>query len=200
MPTALKLGLLLTLPITILGCASWNYDRIQLREPLPDLDSQFPRDEARKTSLGVAHLRNPNSPQAAAVVILVTLEKRVAAKFHAAQHQRDWGFSVERGYELAGQIDLELLAAKNPGPLAALRTIARQLAAYQGDPAAEHAHQLVAAGLVRIIQRWPDIENLGPTSDQVNALATLAPGGGRAALTMDLDGTFHISYRQGIAP
>jgi hypothetical protein len=200
-----KLALASTLVLVPLllttGCADWSYRQIQLGQSPQDYARILPAGTSRRTALGLCHLSNDHFGRTDAIVVLLTSDRQVAAKLWARHYERNWGFNkVTRGFRLVGELDPELYDVEGTGPLDSLRAIASELTDYRGEKLALEAHAWVAAGLVRFLQRWPPVADMGVTSQRLSELFERVPGGGGAHLEVDEHGIYHFEYRQGRTP
>ncbi len=179
------------------GCADWSYRQIQLGQSSEDYERVLPAETSRRTALGLCHLSRDAFGRTEAFVVLLTSDRRVAGKLRARHCERNWGFKVERGFQLEGELDPELYGVPSAGPLDTLRAIAADLTDYRGERLALDAHAWVAAGLVRLMQRWPGVEEVGVASQRLSELFELVPGGGVARIEVDEQGVYRLEYKQG---
>jgi len=179
------------------GCADWSYRQIRLGQSSEDYARVLPAETSRRTALGLCHLSSDPFGRTDAFVALLTSDRRVAGKLRARYYERDWGFKVDRGYWLEGELDPELYGVQSTGPLDTLRAIAADLTDYRGEKLALDAHAWVAAGLLRLMQRWPGVEDVGVSSQRLSELFELVPGGGAARIEVDTQGVYRLEYKQG---
>ena len=190
--------LLALVALLLAGCATWSYERIQLGQSPKDYARVLPAETSRKTALGLCHLSQDKLGHTDALVVLLTSDRRVAAKLWARYLERDsWLGSAQRGFRLVGELDPELYGVAGSGPLDTLRAIAAELTDYQGEKLALDAHAWVAAGLIRLMQRWPEVRDVGVSSQRLDGLFDRVPGGGTARLEIDDRGIYHLEYEQG---
>ena len=190
--------LLAPVALLLAGCANWSYEQIQLGQSPEDYARVLPAGTSRKTALGLCHLSRGRLGHTDALVVLLTSDRRVAAKLWARHSESDWRLGrAECGFRLVGELDPELYAVTGSGPLDTLRAIAGQLTDYQGEKLARDAHAWVAAGLVRLLHRWPEVRDVGVSSQRLDELLELVPGGGTARLEVDARGIYHLEYDQG---
>lgn len=179
------------------GCADATYDRISLGMERDAFESAFPRTGSRRTDLGVSHIARDAFGRTDAFVVLQTQDRRAAAKMQATLFERDAVWQRERGYRLRGAVDPRLAGLREVGPIDILRVMADDLTAYQGERRACEAHELVAAGLVRLIQRWPHMGDEGPALPRLSEALVRVPAGGAARMRVDADGVYHFAYEEG---
>jgi hypothetical protein len=190
---------LLAAPVLLLltGCTDWAYRQIQLGQSAEEYERVLPAETSRRTAVGLCHLSSDRFGRTDAFVVLLTGDRRVAGKLRARHYERDWGLKVDRGFWLEGELDPELYGVQSAGPLDTLRAIAGDLTDYRGEKLALDAHAWVAAGLVRLMQRWPGVEDVGVSSQRLSELFELVPGGGAARLEVNERGIYRLEYKQG---
>jgi len=191
---ALLIGAALVLP-ALCGCASWTYSQLRLGQRPQDYE-RLPADRARRTSTGVCAYQQNALGDSEAIVVLLTSDRRIAGKLRATRVKARWGQAFD-AYALTGELDRELYDAQETGPLDTLRALAGELADYSGERLAAQAHELAAAGLIRLVQRWPHALDLGVREARAAELLELAAGGGEAGLSVGVDGVFRFWYRVG---
>ena len=195
--TPTRVGICLAI-LTLSGCADWSYQRIQLGQSPEDYARVLPMETSRRTALGLCHLSKNALGRTDALVVLLTSDRRVAAKLRARHFEHKWGVNrTERGYWLVGELNPELYGVAGSGPLDTLRAIAGELTVYRGEKLALDAHAWVAAGLVRLVQRWPGVNDVGVSSQRLSELVERVPGGGTARIEIDDRGIYHLEYKQG---
>jgi hypothetical protein len=191
-------ALLMPLALLLSGCASWSYEQIQLGQSPKDYERVLPVETSRKTALGLCHLGQGRRGYTDALVVLLTDDRRVAGKLWA--RKSGGGRRLGRGaggFRLVGELDPGLCGVAGSGPLDTLRAIAAELTDYRGEKLAQDAHGWVAAGLVRLMQRWPGVRDVGVSSQWLDGLLERVPGGGTARLEIDERGIYHLEYEQG---
>jgi hypothetical protein len=179
------------------GCAQWSYSQIELGQEPQDYERAFPAESARRTHLGLCSLCEDAFGRTDAVVVLLTHDRRVAGKIHATRFLRDYGLKTDEGFLLQGELDPRLAELQATGPIDTLRVIATDLAEYQGEKLAMEAHAWVAGGLVRLIQCWPHVNEVGIAAARLTELFELVPGGGAARIAVDPAGIYQFEYRKG---
>lgn len=186
-----------TVALLLCGCADWSYRQIQLGQTPDDYARVLPAETSRRTALGLCHLNERRLGRSDAVVVLLTNDRRVAAKIRARHQERKWGLGrTGPSFWLQGELDPELYEVQATGALDALRAIASELTDYRGEKLACDAHAWVAAGLVRLIQRWPQVQDVGVSSQRLRELLERVPGGGDARIEIDQRGTYRFEYKQ----
>ena len=157
----------------------------------------LPAEGSRRTDLGLCYLGSDLFGRTDALVILLTHDRRVAGKLHATHYRRSYGFKTETGFRLRGELDPEACGLSATGPIDTLRAICDALVSYQGEKIATEAHAWGAAGLIRLIQRWPHVSELGSQTESLSETLSLVPGGGVARLGMNERGIHEFEYLQG---
>lgn len=179
------------------GCADWSYRRIQLGQQLGEYQRAFPEARSRRTDSTLCCLEQDVTGRTDAVVVLLTRDRQVSGKLHATHFERNYGFRVETGYLLRGELDPELTQLRATGPVDTLRAIADELTSSTGDKLVKEAHGWVAAGIVRLVQRWPHVGDQGPAFPRLTDMLERVPGGGTARITVNERGAYVLEYRQG---
>ncbi len=179
--------------VGLTGCGGietdWSYRNIALGQPPAQYLDKLPAETSRRTALGLCSFTSKGG-QARAVVVLVTPDRRVAAKLRATLGGR-WPAG---GYRLEGELDPRLLDTAGAGPLDTLRVLIAELTGYRGERLALDAHGLVAAGLLRMVERWPQVAPAGRRSEVLRHWLERVPAGGRAELGLTPGGVFTFGY------
>lgn len=181
--------------LALTGCADLTYTRLHLRAAPTDYANVLPAETSRRTNLGLCHYAQDMTGRSDAIVVLLASDRRIAGKLRATRVERNWGLKTQQTFELIGELDPELSEGRAAGPIDTLRAIARDLQEYRGEKLATDAHRLVVAGLVRLMQRWPRVEDVGVASTALPELFESAPGGGVAEIAVDEKGVYHFRYR-----
>lgn len=181
------------------GCADMEYDRLKIGQSVSEYERVLPESISRTTSLGRCCLRS-DAQRTDATVALVSDDRRLYGKLQATSIDRNWLLGRERGFRLRGEIDVRLARMRGAGPIDALRAIAGDLTGYRGERVAMDAHAWVAAGIVRVLQRWPNVSDVGVDPGQLAELLERVPAGGRTDYTVDERGVLIFEYRHGSAP
>jgi len=192
------IGLLAAAVLALSGCSAMSYNAIELGQGPREYDRILPDDTSRTTALGLCHLSKQLNGQTNAIVVFLTPDRRVAGKLYAKHIDRNWGFVRRSGYTLVGELDLEAYDVGQTGAIDTLRAMTSELTQVRGEPIVMDAHAWVAAGLVRLLQRWPAVEDFGVPSERLSELLELVPGGGAARISVTEDGVFLVEYRQGV--
>lgn len=166
------LGALLPVLLASNGCTSgWGYDPIRLGMSADACARALPTGAFRRTTLGWARFERAANAAQRATVILLAPDGRVAAKFTARAKP------AANAYVLDGQFsppDLALGEARVPD---ALHALLAELLDYEDAEWTRRAHHLVAAGLVRMLERLPGAH---ATAWELSAVADSLPAVPRA--------------------
>ncbi|MEW6252052.1 MAG: hypothetical protein AB1716_15540 [Planctomycetota bacterium] len=182
------------------GCADLNYERVRLGQEQREYKSALPEDKVRRTTAGLCYLEETPVGRTDAIVVLLTRDRRVAGKLHAAHLERDLGLGRELGYRLHAELDPRLLDTAGAGAVDTLRVVADELTSSGDDTFTRTAHAWVAAGIIRILQQWPHSGDEGPAVTRVADALERVPAGGAARIGVDVRGVYVIEYTQGRAP
>ena len=186
---------LLTMMLT--GCTDWSYRQIQIGQDQRTVDRVLPAGGSRRTDLGLCYLGRDSFGRTDALLILLTRDRQVFGKIHATHFRRNYGFKTEVGYRLRGELDPRLAGLSATGPIDTLRAISDDLIGYQGEKVAMDAHAWVASGLIRLMQRWPHVSDVGLRTEDVAETLELVPSGGTARISVNEAGIYEFEYRQG---
>jgi len=206
-PTTLRRGdrpvILGLCPIALLvtmlaGCSQMSYDRVQLGTTVDRPSRLFTESQSRRTALGVAYLDTDMLGKVTAAVVLLSPEQRVAAKFYAVYDPQSLNPASSATYTLHGELDPDLTALRNAGPLDTLRVIADELTDSGDEQRVRDAHAWIAAGLVRLVQQWPHATDPGPAAPRITETLARIPAGGTADLSTAPDGKLTVSYTREI--
>ncbi len=179
------------------GCAQWSYDRVRLGQEHGQYARAFPEGGVHRTENALSYLAQDRLGRTDAVVLLLTRDRRVAGKLHAMHFERNYGFKVETGYALCGEVDPELAGVEAAGPIDALRAIADELTGPEGDTVARQTQAWVAAGLVRMVQHWPHVGDEGPAFPRLADTLERVAGGGVTQITVNERGVYMLEYTVG---
>lgn len=177
------------------GCASWHYGRLKLGQAPNEYERVLPAEKVRRTERGLAFLSRDWTGRIDAIVVIVAENRRVAARVHASYGEQRYGFTTRVAYRLRGEIDPKLYETQDAGPTDVLKLLLSQLAAYKGDKLAVESHAWIAAGLTRLLQRFPNV------ADQIAEPATMlgvserVRGGGVGTVSADADGVLRFEYK-----
>jgi hypothetical protein len=119
-----------------------------------------------------------------AIVVLLTRDRRVAGKLHATRTESGLALTTEVRYVLEAELDPNVAQLYGTGPIAQPVT----------DPLVREAQGWVAAGIIRIVQRWPHARD--PAEVQLADMLERVPAGGEATITARPDGALAIRYSQ----
>lgn len=180
----------------IAGCAQFNYDRVQLGQTQREYQRAFPEEGSRRTAAGICYRERGMLGRTDAAVVLLTADRRVSGKLYATHTERNTWSGTQTSYRLVGELDPTLAALGGAGPVDTLRAVADELTLTEADQFAQETQAWVAAGLVRLIQRWPHIGDEGPAYTRLTETLERVPGGGAAKLTIDPRGVYILEYSQ----
>jgi hypothetical protein len=186
------------LALVLPGCAEFGYNQVQLGQEQRVYQAAFPEDSTRRSPAGVCCLETDGAGRTDAAVLLLTPDRRVAGKFYATHVERHWA-RPQMYYRLRGELDPRLMNLGATGPIDALRAVADELTATEGDTFVRDAHAWVAAGLLRLIQHWPHVGDEGPGFPRVSQTLERIPAGGEARITVDARGVYMVEYAQSSA-
>lgn len=178
------------------GCATWSYNQVYLGQELRDYERAFPSDKTRRTKSTLCYLERDLSGRDVAVVLLVSRNRVVAGKLQAVYVEGGKVFP-RAGYRLQGELDPGLARLHGAGPIDALRAVADELTRDMSGDLTRDASGWVAAGLVRLVQRWPDISDAGPAYPRLTEVLQYVPPDGRAHIAIKPEGTYEIEYGHG---
>lgn len=196
---AFATGALIAL-VALTGCAQFGYDQLQIGQELRNPDRLFPAERTTRSDVGLGYLERDWFGRTDAVVVLLTRDRLVAGKFHAAHINGASGWPAQRGYALRGVFDPTLWRLDEAGPLDALRVVADELTQRREGRAVPEAQEWVAAGLVRTVQQWPHLGDAGPAFVRLTELLGRVRAGGTATLGIRPDGTYAVEYTHGTPP
>lgn len=175
-----------------LGCSDWSYRQIRLGQSRAEYERVIP--EGRQTALGLCRLSTNALGDTSALVVLLTDDRRVAGKLEALSRRRDWGLTEEQSFSLHGELDPLLLHTQEAGPFDTLRLIASELLDYRGEKLATDAHAWIAAGLIRLMQRWPHVNDAAFDTSRIADTLDRVPGGGESRFSLDRAGVYRFEY------
>lgn len=186
------------------GCADTTYKQLRLGQQRSEYDRIMPRESTRATDYGMAYLTHSAAKgRTDAIVVLVTPDRRIAGKIQAVVVERaNWLLpgSTQRGFLLRGEIDPHIAQLEATGPVDTLRLVAADLIRYRGDRLATDSHAIVAGGLVRLMQAWPNVTDVGVDTARIAPVLEQIPAGGVTNIAVNSDGVYRFDYRQGAAP
>lgn len=186
---------LLALALAGSGCAKLTYDRLNLGEPPSKYERMLPASESRRTAVGLCQLKKSAGGKVESILLVLSDDRRLAGKVRVRRVQRSAGLLGSTTYELYGSVDPVLYGAAEAGPADVLRSLVRSLVDYRGEKLAMEAHRLVAAGLLRLLERWPEAGDLGLSADVSADLAEIAPSGGTSRIDVRDSGVIDFQYR-----
>jgi hypothetical protein len=183
------------------GCASWSFDNIKMGQAVRESQRLLPVDKTRRTDIGFCYVDRGLTGRTDAVVVLLTKDLTVAGKLQASHAKRNMGWLSEEAYVLRGVVDPVAMQLNATGPVDTLRAVTDDLVQAMDDNFVRDAHGWVAAGLARLIQRWPHmgIEPGGGDPELMEMLQRV-PAGGTAMMRVTPEGYYELEYRYGKAP
>jgi hypothetical protein len=184
----------------IQGCADLSYQGITLGMRQAECARQLEGESVQRTELGFCAVRTDLTGRTDALVVLVSREGVVTGKLQATFWPANPQWGRRAAYRLRGQLDPTSSALGATGPVDSLRAILDDLASYRGPRPAMQAHAWVAAGLVRMIERWPHVGELASAYPHLADVLEQVPGGGESSLRADRQGVFWFEYQQGPLP
>lgn len=180
------------------GCADWSYRTIQIGQTPSEYARVLPIENSRKTALGLCSLQSGRTGRTDAIVVFLTEDRRVAAKFWTQHIERNWGFGrVQTEFRLEGELSPQLYGTQASGPLDTLRAVIIDLNEYRGEKLALETHAWIAGGLIRLMQCWPGERDVGTITPLLKNTLDSIPGGGTGRMEIDQRGYYQLRYRQG---
>lgn len=137
------------------GCADWRYDEIRLRAAPREYATILAAQRTRQTPLGLAHLDRRSADRPEALLVVLSGDRRVAGKLQVLRSRRMTISGTRDVYELRGDLDAALIGAAEAGPVDALRLLLSELEILPREPLPRTVYGSIAAGLVRLLDRWP---------------------------------------------
>ncbi len=162
-PRSLAQFLLSAALLASAGCADWRYDEIRLRAVPREYATILAADRTRQTPLGLAHLDQRSAERPEALLVVLSNDRRVAGKLQVRRSRRMTLSGAREIYQLRGEIDAALIGAAEAGPVDALRLLLSELERLPREPLPRNVYGSIAAGLVRLLDRWP-----GATAPEVD--------------------------------
>lgn len=181
------------------GCANLSYDRLGLGQAPAEYERTLPADTSRRTTLGLCFLDDDDAGNIDAIVVFLAHDRRITGKVYLARRVSNlwWDKSVE--VELRGQVDPKLAQLDAAGPTDLLRALIADLADYRGERLATEAHRWIAAGLIRTVQRLPNVDASQFVYPDLNEQLEGVPPGGTARIGVDPGGAYEFTYTQKVA-
>ena len=188
--------LLAALPVSGAGCANWGYDRVQIGMTLQECERQLAEESYQRTTLGFCNLDPDRKNAAQTIVILLARNGRVAGKLRAAASAKAEWSGTRPGYRLTGEIDPRAADLDAAGPFDTLRAITLDLLSQDEASVVQHVYFKTAAGLARLMERWPHMEPAASAYPQLTEPLEQIPAGGRARISVDRRGVYSFEYEQ----
>ena len=190
-------GLLSLAALSLAGCATMRYDKLQFGVALP----------ANAGDPGATHVFADSDFEA--TLLRSTTERQLIWKIWLWDETvRDGArkpgglqdasapsvFARASRFRLRGELDPVLYGATGADLPAALRLLADELSRTPDIGALREFPRRAAAGLVRILQRWPGPLDEGPAYPMVLDLLDRVPAGGEAELRINNAGLYQFEY------
>lgn len=158
------------------------------------LTSQMPADSIH-TSTGLAHFsRSDWNGEEQAIVVMVDPAGMTVAKFRVKAKREQTLMGVSRSAEVQAEFTGKITPTAPPGDFAQITTAMENLRKAQTHPLAKEAHNLVSAGLLRVLEQLPgvpmpagDVQRLSVTLDKI-------PSGGEITLAVVRPAAYRITY------
>jgi len=122
--------------------------------------------------------------------------RRVAAKVGAPVAGTTVAVTAARKFALRGELDPTVAHLAGAGPIDTLRALADDRTQPETDPVVRDAHHGAAAGIVRLVQRWPHAGDEGPALAALATTLELVPADGEASIVIRPDGALELTYSQ----
>jgi hypothetical protein len=196
-PAALRVALALSLA-ALGGCADLTYERVRLGLAPSEYDRVLDTQRSSWTEAGLVEYQRDDDGDASALLLLLADDRRIAGKIQVRRAESELDLPLaRRGYELRGELDPRLYGLGEVGPIDSLRLLTQRLCEFPTERTSRTAHLLAAAGLMRILERQPGVEDIGLSGDQRRELALYAPAEGVPSLSLDSDGILRFSFAHG---
>lgn len=179
------------------GCADLSYEGIRLGMRQAECSRQFEAEAVERTELGLCALRRDLTGRTDALVVLLSPDGVVAGKLQATFIPQEPRWGRPAAFRLRGQLDPKASALGATGPVDSLRAVLEDLAGYRGSRAAMQAYAWVAAGLIRMLERWPHMGELASAYPHLIDALEQVPGGGESRVRVDRQGIYWFEYEQG---
>jgi hypothetical protein len=189
-----------TTVLILAGCTAMTYDRIRLGRTQDECRQLLDQEVFRSCDIGYSGIQQDPAGRTNALVVLLGRDGLVGGKLQATLATpggvplgQPSATGAALSFQLRGELDLAALALQGAGPLDVLRAVLSELAGQQTVQSAGAARELVAAGLVRLLERWPQ---LNPASQFPELAETLerVPAHGDARLGVTPQGLFFLQY------
>lgn len=181
----------------VAGCADHSYDSVQLGQRSREYERRFPEQQTRQTDKTLCWLQESWTERADAVVLLLTDTRQVCGKWQATFQPDKAGLTGGARYHLRGTLAPGSAGYHGTGPLDTLRAIADDLTDLDADEFTRNAHGWVAAGIVRLVQQWPQVDRAGPAEARLRDMLARVPAGGQATIIIQPDGRITMTYTYG---
>ena len=188
---AIRPILTLALLTVLTGCSNWTYRHLQIGQTPHEYRRVLPTINTDQTPATVCYLKRQGSDRRDALVVLLTVDRRLAGKLRASYRQRKNEFT----YRLDGKIDPRLYGTEDAGITNTLRALAIDLTEHPGRQLAVEVHTWVAAGIVRLLAESPETGDFGVSAQQLQKLFERVPAGGQSQLKRSEQGYIELEYK-----
>jgi hypothetical protein len=181
---------------TACGCARLSAAQLRLGYYVREPGRVLPEGKSRASNVGLCYLDHDLFGRTEAIVIFLSRDRRIAGKFQATLAETNVGFKPATTFALEGELDPTVAHLAGAGPIDTLRAIADDLTQPETDALVREAQDWVAAGIVRLVQRWPHAGDEGPAAAALTAMLERVPADGEATIVVHSDGALSITYAQ----
>jgi hypothetical protein len=186
--------------LLVSGCSTMTYDSVRLGLMQDDCRQLLDQEAFHSCDIGYTGIQQDAAGRTVALVVLLGRDGVVGGKLEAtttppggAPIAPPSATAAALTFQLRGELDLDALALEGAGPLDTVRAMLSELADPQTIESAGAPRELVAAGLVRLLERWPQ---LNPAAKYPHLADTLerVPARGAARLGITPQGFFSLAY------
>lgn len=182
------------------GCgelkSEWAYRNLSLSNaPLDQLAGAMPAGTVR-TTIGFAYVEQARWPETqTALVLLGGRDDRAVGKLLLTVRTPRLGTTALRRAVFKAELKGSAESSATPGPVARLSDALRRLGRHQGKPAADRAHRLMAAAIIRMLESLPDVTPAQSDYQRYADALSLIPPNGKVTLTNATPKTYGVSYQ-----
>ena len=181
------------------GCANWSYNALHIGQTPREYADVLPRTFTRDTGDDLCYYEEKRGQRFEAIIVNLGADRRVDGKWQAQRRVRkDWLGRESLMYGLRGEFDPTRVGLDEAAAADVLRFYLLALTEWHDDPQVIMARGMIATGVVRLLESWPEID-LSDLADDVDALQLLSVGGGTAKVAQDANGVFHFEYQESVA-